>query len=110
MTRYIAAIPARPRLLPMARKVASDPLYRGSLVMLTNTALLSALGFAFWTLAARTYPAVSVGSFSGLTAGVSLLVTCRSPDTGRLTPAARLAAGQWMRRQLVSDRSLSRRR
>jgi O-antigen/teichoic acid export membrane protein len=42
-------------------------------VLLANTAVLSVLGFAFWTLAARTYPAATVGSFSGLTSGIGLV-------------------------------------
>lgn len=57
------------------RAVLRDPLYRGSLLMLTNTAALSIFGFAFWTLAANRYPAATVGSFSGLTAGIGLLST-----------------------------------
>jgi O-antigen/teichoic acid export membrane protein len=61
------------QLLRKVRQLVSDPLYRGSLVLLANTALLSALGFAFWTLAARGYPAATVGSFSGLTAGIGLV-------------------------------------
>ena len=66
--------PAPPsRLLPKIREIARDPLYRGSLVLLANTAVLSVLGFAFWTLAARRYPAATVGSFSGLTSGIGLV-------------------------------------
>jgi O-antigen/teichoic acid export membrane protein len=61
------------QLLSKGRQLVSDPLYRGSLVLLTNTALLSILGFAFWTLAARSYPVATVGSFSGLTAGIGLV-------------------------------------
>jgi O-antigen/teichoic acid export membrane protein len=61
------------RLLPTVRELVRDPLYRGSLVLLANTAVLSVLGFAFWTLAARTYPAATVGSFSGLTSGIGLV-------------------------------------
>jgi O-antigen/teichoic acid export membrane protein len=61
------------QLVRKGRQLVSDPLYRGSLVLLTNTALLSILGFAFWTLAARSYPAATVGSFSGLTAGIGLI-------------------------------------
>jgi O-antigen/teichoic acid export membrane protein len=61
------------QLLRKGRQLVSDPLYRGSLVLLTNTALLSLLGFAFWTLAARSYPAATVGAFSGLTAGIGLV-------------------------------------
>src|SRR5580693_1284488 len=36
-------------------------------------AATSAIGFVFWTLAARTYPASTVGVFSGVTSGVGLL-------------------------------------
>jgi O-antigen/teichoic acid export membrane protein len=53
--------------------VFNDALYRGSLTLLVNMAATSAIGFLFWTLAARTYPASSVGVFSGVTAGVGLL-------------------------------------
>jgi O-antigen/teichoic acid export membrane protein len=61
------------QLLSKVRELIRDPLYRGSLVLLANTASLSVLGFAFWALAARSYPAATVGSFSGLTSGVGLL-------------------------------------
>jgi O-antigen/teichoic acid export membrane protein len=48
-------------------------MYRGSLVLLANTAVLAGLGFVFWTLAARSYPEATVGSFSGLTSGIGLV-------------------------------------
>lgn len=70
----MALIP-RLRLLPKVREIVSDPLYRGSLVLLANTAVLAVLGFVFWTLAARSYPAATVGSFSGLTSGIGLVST-----------------------------------
>ena len=70
----MATLPAR-HLLSRARDAANDPLYRGSLVLLVNTGLLAVGGFAFWGLAARAYPAGTVGTFSGLTAGISLLST-----------------------------------
>jgi O-antigen/teichoic acid export membrane protein len=63
------------QLLSKVRELASDPLYRGSLVLLANTASLSVLGFAFWALAARSYPAATVGTFSGLTSGIGLVST-----------------------------------
>jgi O-antigen/teichoic acid export membrane protein len=63
------------RLLPRVRELVSDPLYRGSLVLLVNTAVLAFFGFVFWTLAARSYPAATVGSFSGLTSGIGLVST-----------------------------------
>jgi O-antigen/teichoic acid export membrane protein len=55
------------------RSVVRDDLYRGSLVLLVNTACISAIGFVFWALAARHYTASAVGVFSGITSGVSLL-------------------------------------
>ena len=61
------------RLLAKAQEIIRDPLYRGSLVLLANTASLAVLGFAFWTLAARNYPAATVGAFSGLSSGIGLL-------------------------------------
>ena len=61
------------QLLVKARTLVSEPLYRGTLLLLINSGLLSVLGFAFWALAAREYPASTVGSFSGLSAGIGLL-------------------------------------
>lgn len=61
------------RLLGEAREVIRDPLYRGSLVLLVNTGSIAVLGFAFWTLAARNYPAAAVGTLSGLSSGIGLL-------------------------------------
>jgi O-antigen/teichoic acid export membrane protein len=50
-----------------------NALYRGSLILLANTVLVSAIGVGFWTLAARAYPASEVGVFSSLVSGVGLL-------------------------------------
>jgi O-antigen/teichoic acid export membrane protein len=61
------------RPLRALRGVLSDALYRGSLTLLINTILVSAIGFVFWTLAARTYPASTVGVFSSLVSGAGLL-------------------------------------
>jgi O-antigen/teichoic acid export membrane protein/glycosyltransferase involved in cell wall biosynthesis len=55
--------------------IFGNALYRGSAILLANTAVTAILGFVFWTLAAHRYPAVSVGLFSGVTAAVSLLGT-----------------------------------
>lgn len=67
------ALVLRSRLLRKVGEIAHDPLYRGSLVLLANTTILAVLGFAFWTLAARSYPAATVGSFFGLTSGIGLV-------------------------------------
>lgn len=55
------------------RGLCNDALYRGSLILLTNTVATSAIGFVFWSLAARRYPANALGVFSGVTSGAGLL-------------------------------------
>jgi O-antigen/teichoic acid export membrane protein len=66
------------RTIRALKSVLNDALYRGSLLLLVNTAVLSGFGFAFWALAARTYPAPAVGAFSGITAGVGVLASVAS--------------------------------
>jgi O-antigen/teichoic acid export membrane protein len=68
-------LPSPAQMLSKVRELASDPLYRGSLILLANTGSLAAFGFAFWALAARSYPAATVGTFSGLTSGIGLVST-----------------------------------
>jgi O-antigen/teichoic acid export membrane protein len=63
------------RISKPLKGIFSDALYRGSFTLLVNTVIMSAFGFAFWTLAAHAYPASTLGVFSGLTSGVSLLAT-----------------------------------
>lgn len=55
------------------RNILNDALYRGSLFLLANTVATAAIGFVFWTLAARRYAPATVGVFSGVTSGVALL-------------------------------------
>lgn len=69
-------IPAvRPRIAETFNSILRDALYRGSLLLLLDSGAAAVLGFAFWTLAARTYTATAVGTFSVTTSGVSLLAT-----------------------------------
>jgi O-antigen/teichoic acid export membrane protein len=65
----------RPRTyrLKILRTILNDALYRGSLYLLVNTVATSAIGFLFWTLAAHRYSATTVGVFSSVTSGASLL-------------------------------------
>lgn len=63
----------RSRIPEILKSILGDALYRGSLLLLLDSAAVSAFGFAFWTLAARSYSATAVGVFSGITSGVSLL-------------------------------------
>lgn len=55
------------------RNILGDALYRGSLYLLANTVATSAIGFVFWTLAAHRYSPSTLGVFSGITSGASLL-------------------------------------
>lgn len=65
----------RSRTPQALRGILNDALYRGSITLLVNTCVMAAFGFVFWTLAAHTYPASTVGLFSGVTSGVALLAT-----------------------------------
>jgi len=56
-------------------KVLRDPLYRNSLLLLCNTAVVAIVGLVAWTFTTRHYPAPAVGSFAGLTFGISLIAT-----------------------------------
>ena len=89
---------ARARVAQTLQGILGDALYRGSLLLLVDSAAVSAFGFVFWTLAARFYPAAAVGAYSGITSGVSLLAAVaalglpntitrnlsRAPDARRL--------------------------
>ncbi len=62
------------RTLAVSAQLAMrDSLHRASLLLLANTAVLSGFAFVFWSLAAHFYPAATVGPFSALIAGTSLL-------------------------------------
>lgn len=63
----------RSRTLRALSSVLNDALYRGSVILLANIISTSVIGFAFWTLAAHRYPASSLGVFSSVTSGASLL-------------------------------------
>ncbi len=60
------------RLVAHARR----PLYSNALVLIVNSGLAAALGFLFWALAARLYPAAQVGLAS---AAISLRRVRREP-------------------------------
>ena len=49
-----------------------DTLYRNSISLMAVTVLTSALGYVYWVLAARAYPAATVGSASTLIAAMIL--------------------------------------
>ncbi|GAA3211433.1 glycosyltransferase [Nonomuraea helvata] len=57
------------------RTLFRNVLVRGTFLLLANTVLLAAGGFAFFTLAARNYPVEAVGWLTAVTASVNLLST-----------------------------------
>jgi O-antigen/teichoic acid export membrane protein len=63
----------RSRALTALKRLISDPLYRGSLIMLANSAGLAFFGFVFWLVATHIYSAASVGAYASVTAGTGLL-------------------------------------
>jgi O-antigen/teichoic acid export membrane protein len=69
----VVTVGFRSRALGALRRIFGDALYRGSLILLANTAAMSAIGFVFWTLAAHKYLPSAVGVFASVTSGVSLL-------------------------------------
>jgi len=64
---------ARSRALTALRSLFTDPLYRGSLIMLGNSAGLAIFGFVFWLVATHIYSAPAVGAYASITAGTGLL-------------------------------------
>jgi O-antigen/teichoic acid export membrane protein len=75
MKLVTVAISSPSHTLRALRNILNDALYRGSLFLLANTVVTSAIGFVFWTLAAHRYSAPAVGVFSGVTSGITLLAT-----------------------------------
>ena len=63
----------RSRALTALRSVFSDPLYRGSLIMLGNSASLAIFGFVFWLVGTHIYSASAIGAYASITAGTGLL-------------------------------------
>ncbi len=59
--------------MPARRHAAGSSLYANSVFLILNSAAGAALGFVFWVLAARLYPADAVGSASAVISVVGLL-------------------------------------
>jgi O-antigen/teichoic acid export membrane protein len=100
MTHPTGPAGLRSRIRSGLRGVAGDALYRGSLFLLINTAATSAIGFVFWALAARRYPASAVGVFATVTSGVGLLAAIAALGLSNTT--IRRVAGAVNPRELVA--------
>lgn len=77
VTQDEAAAPPLPRYLAMARnwalRLASDSLLRNSFFIMATTVVPSGLGYIYWTIAARVFPASAVGLSSALISAVNLV-------------------------------------
>ena len=90
----------RSRVLTALRGVFSDPLYRGSLIMLGNSANLAIFGLVFWLVATHIYSTSAVGAYASITAGTGLLAAVTSlglPNTITRRIASATNARQLMR-------------
>ncbi len=63
------------RLRTLVAGVTGDVFYRSSGLLVANLMVLSGLGFAFWTVAARVFSAPDIGLMSGWVAASTLLAT-----------------------------------
>ena len=100
MTQLTAPASLRSRVRSRLRGITGDALYRGSLFLLINTVATSAIGFVFWALAARRYPAAAVGVFASVTSGVGLLAAIAA--LGLSNTIIRRVAGAVNPRELVA--------
>lgn len=100
MTHPTGPSSLRSRMRSGLRGLAGDALYRGSLFLLINTVATSAIGFVFWALAARRYPAAAVGVFASVTSGVGLLAAIAA--LGLSNTIIRRVAGAVNPRELVA--------
>jgi O-antigen/teichoic acid export membrane protein len=78
-TKFSANIPTVfKKYLPYFGKHINDPLYRNSYFLIANTAVINALGFAFWIIVARFYNDADVGLASTIITCMSLLIILSS--------------------------------
>jgi O-antigen/teichoic acid export membrane protein len=72
------AITSLQKYIQLLRLHLKDPLYRNSYFLMANTAVTSALGFAFWIVVARFYNDADVGLASTIITCMGLLVVLSS--------------------------------
>src|SRR5690348_11536423 len=60
------------RIASIVRRQWSDPLSRGGLALLINTALTGVLGFGYWIMAAHLFSTYAVGVAGALVAATTL--------------------------------------
>jgi O-antigen/teichoic acid export membrane protein len=69
------AVAPRSLLMQAARRAWSDSLLRNSLYLIASSAVLALVGFLFWVVCARLYPAYQVGLATTLLSACNLIAT-----------------------------------
>ncbi len=67
-------VPRPPAVRRMVAHAVNDSLYRNSSFLVLNTAVTAALGFVFWALASRFFPASAVGTTSTVVSALTFVV------------------------------------
>ncbi len=78
MTDVVSAGPSATNAAPILQRVAERakaPLVANALVLMGNSGVIAGLGFVFWTLAARLYPAAEVGLASAAISAAVFMAT-----------------------------------
>jgi O-antigen/teichoic acid export membrane protein len=79
----------------------ADPVSRGGLLMMANTAITGGLGLIYWTVAARLYSQSAVGRASALVSMASLLATVGQLNLGGTLVRFLNQAGHHSRRLVI---------
>ena len=66
--------PSAPSVRRLVSSAVNDSLYRNSSFLILNTAITAALGFVFWALASRFFPASAVGTTSTVVSALTFVV------------------------------------
>ncbi len=93
------------RIRRLVSLAAGDVLFRTSGLLVANLVVLSSLGFVFWTVAARLFPASQVGVLNGWVAATTLLATIGGLGLGN-TLIRQLPGHAQQRRLIVTSAAL----
>jgi O-antigen/teichoic acid export membrane protein len=68
------ALPRAPAICRVVSSAVNDSLYRNSSFLILNSAITAGLGFVFWALASRLFPASAVGTTSTVVSALTFAV------------------------------------
>ena len=94
-------VPSTSGLVARLLERARIPLYANALVLMSNTGLSAGLGFIFWAIAARLYPASEVGLASAAISAAAFIATLA--QLGLPSALIRFAADAGPRRRILTS-------